>query len=597
MENLTSLAICQHERCMRISRHLMFLLLHINSGDESVEVKPMKSWKSFDFIFDPVEAAPSFGQIFYDMSCFMQSAEFLSGIKMILLDQSNAMDGLKLTDPRVQGMVATIDEGVEAILSFADRNIGWKALLSEPKYKEIAQLLSEILKEMSNRGRCAVSDSFRVLLEDGAYAKVPGCAELLSANEGFKTTKRKGISADKVTKHIAKPTKAEPSEKQKMESFFPPLSNSTGLGVFDEEEFLDRLEQEEMEIEREFLGSSNRKFVKAATSSKTSKQINDEMWQQQVAALKQANMRARTAFQSSKDPKSALEAAAAEAIYSSKVAAQPTSSMLAKPSKSSVHNSFLGSDSEGEEDAPPLKKPKEFHNGFLMLAAKLGLNSKVPDHQSSSSNDPTKKNGATKRSYAELYRMNRDGVSGGGMSSHTARTVAETLTDVSADSLLVEVLRLNLHSVREEAEVQGRPAAEKEFEKVPIRFIDESQYIAKFEPLLVDEVKAALVSQISQWRSPASSSGGSHKMRYNNHGATTGGGSKGSVDREFTVALMKSTSTVVRASCKDIAEVQLRPVQQAHSKAHFVKDDLILILHSQLPKGYMIIFVYIFFRQ
>ena len=586
---------------MEISRHLIFLLLHIDSDNESVEVKPMKTWKSFDFLFEPVDAAPSFRQMFYDMSCFLQSADYLSGIKKILLDQNKAMWGLKLTDPRAQGMVAAIDEGVEAILSFAERNIGWKALVSAPKYNAIMLVLSDVLKEMSSQVRYVVSDSFRVILEDGAYAKMPGCAELLSANEGFKTTKREASSAaDKSNKHPTKPAKAEPSEKQKMESFFPPVSHPKTeshndmkefLENFDEEEFLDRLEKEEIEIERQVkqLSSSNRKIVKAAIPSKSTKQINDEMWQQQVAALKQENMQARNAFQSSKDPKSALEAAAAEAIHHSKVVPPRP---LAKSSKGSANNSFLDSDSEGEEkDAQPRKKPKEFHNGFLMLAAKLGLNSKIPDQHSSSSADPTQKNGSTKRSYAELYRMNRDGMSGG-MSSHTARTVAETLTDVSADSLLVEVLRLNLHSVREEAEVQGRPAEDKEFEKVPIRFIDESQYISKFEPLLVDEVKAALVSQISQWRS--SMSGGSHKMRYNNHGAT--GGSKVGVDREFTVALMKCTTTVVRPSCKDIAEVQLRPVHQAQSKAHFVKDDLILILHSQLPKGHMISSDY-YFRQ
>ena len=142
--------------------------------------------------------------------------------------------------------------------------------------------------------------------------------------------------------------------------------------------------------------------------------------------------------------------------------------------------------------------------------------------------------------------------------------------------------------------MQGRPA-DTEFEKVPIRFLDESQYISKFEPLLVDEVKAALVSQIMQWRS--SSSGGSHKMRYNSHNASSG--SKGSFDREFTVVTMKCTGTVVRPSCKEIAEVQLRPVQQSQFKQHIVKDDLILILHCLLPKGQDVIslFVLSFFNQ
>ena len=550
--------------------------------DVSAEVKPLKSWKSFDFIFDPVEAAPTFGQIFCDMFCFLQSGEFLCGIKKVLLDQ-NRIWGLKLTDPKAQDMVAGIDEVVEVILSFAERNIGWKALLSASKYYEIAHTLSAILKEMSRQIRCVVSDSFRMILEDGAYAKVPGCAELLSANEGFQN-----IITGKVVKHPVKPATA--SENQKLESYFPPLPSKAKADeeLNSEVEFLDRLEKEEMEVERyQRFGSSSGRVVKAPPPSKSSKKVNDETWQQQIAELKQANMKARNAFQTSKDPKSALEAAAAEAISHVKEAARPQSSKVNSTSKVSVENSFLGSESEAEDDdssdIQPCKKRKESHNGFLMLAAKLGLNSSIQDKKSSSSTEPASKNGAvTKRTYSELYRMalNRDEVPGGGMSSFSSRTVAETLMDVSADSLLMEVLRLDLHAVCEQAEVQGRPT-DKEFEKAPIRFIDEDQYISKFEPLLVDEVKAALVSQIMQWRT--SPSGGTHKMRYNNHSSS--GGSKGSFDREFTVSTMKCTGTVIRPSCKDIAEVQLRPVHQSQFKAHFVKDDLILIPHSMLPKG------------
>jgi hypothetical protein len=251
------------------------------------------------------------------------------------------------------------------------------------------------------------------------------------------------------------------------------------------------------------------------------------------------------------------------------------------PSAVELSNASFLNDSDSESSGDESTRPRKKNNlttAFLQLAAKFDQNSSLhaaPEAQ---------KESGKRRTYEELYRMSLErkkyeGSSGGGGSIGLnnvggGRAISDAIVDVSADSLFVQVLGLNLKSVCEE--MQGRKNEEEEgaqstsFAKVPVRFLHESAYISAFEPLLVDEVKAALGSHITQWDTNAS------KRRSYNQQSGDG--------KDFVSVSLRFSSRAARPSCQLLQEVQLTSSLNS-CKKHFVKDDLVLILKAGLPKG------------
>ena len=591
IENITALTFSDNVKCRNVSRHLLLLLMNVEHDPPPHGIKPIKSWRTFNFIYDPVGPGPKYSQIFSDMYCFLQGETVLNGLLKVVKDLR--VVPVAFTDEAGKSIVGGVDECLEGFLSFVQLTLGSDEFLV--KHRGMVDLLESSLVEMTKLQRCAVSTTFRMILENGAKKKIPGCAEMLTANESFVASKQVVLKVPSSTAiDQLKSTKVAPVSKELSSS----LSRSVVVPREDEEEeedFLGKLErQEQNEMSKSFFGRRKVDVQVKPTPGSKEFRSSEEIWKQQLEELKKAKMDARNVARNSKEPvyKSAVEAAAAKDILAAvaqpkKATALPANTCSnGKRKNSNNDTSFLDSDDDGddesEEDENPPKRKKDVHstNGFLMLAAKLGLNAK------SSTAPQEEAKGQPKRSYSELYRaaMQRGQYGeNGGASSSSSRSVAETLMDISADSLLTEVLKLNLLSVYDQAESgqNGTDSSNKESVNSvgeesripPIRFLHEDQYIANFEPLLIDEVKAALGSQITQWRTQH---GG--KKSYLNH---SGGGGA----RDFSVTPLKFLSSFVRPSCKDISEVQLKPSAQGRSRCSFVKDDLILILHVAVPKG------------
>jgi hypothetical protein len=118
----------------------------------------------------------------------------------------------------------------------------------------------------------------------------------------------------------------------------------------------------------------------------------------------------------------------------------------------------------------------------------------------------------------------------------SAKAISESLESVSIDSLLGQVLRFNLsqlsalaHTSNPQNPGPGSSKDSEELIQVPYRFLHEEQYIEYFHPLLIEEVKASLETNIL----------GDGQ----NHGNRRGGRS----DKNFTVHCLKVMSVAERA--------------------------------------------------
>jgi hypothetical protein len=117
----------------------------------------------------------------------------------------------------------------------------------------------------------------------------------------------------------------------------------------------------------------------------------------------------------------------------------------------------------------------------------------------------------------------------------SAKAISESLESVSIDSLLGQVLRFNLsqlsalaHTSNPQNPGPGSSKDSEELVQVPYRFLHEEQYIEYFHPLLIEEVKASLETNIL----------GDGQ----NHGNRRGGRN----DKNFTVHCLKVMSVTER---------------------------------------------------
>jgi hypothetical protein len=142
--------------------------------------------------------------------------------------------------------------------------------------------------------------------------------------------------------------------------------------------------------------------------------------------------------------------------------------------------------------------------------------------------------------------------------------IGESILSVSIDSICKEILNLHLtglvSSELEPGEVKGgedssnpmsrsgslHPSST-ELKPLPIRFNTAEQYISLFQPLLVEEFKAALTSVLLN-EDGSSSNNAANSYRYSSSGS----------DKEFREIYCKSEIIVIKSTDKELMETQIK---------------------------------------
>lgn len=184
-------------------------------------------------------------------------------------------------------------------------------------------------------------------------------------------------------------------------------------------------------------------------------------------------------------------------------------------------------------------------------------------------------------------------------------SMAELFEKISIDPMLCKLLKLNLGELAKSIIISssssssdGRAAASKavKLEKLPLRFMHEENYIELFQPLLLEEFKAAAMSHLSSLQS----SSASHS---NNHDATSSFRSKkGKGVSSGQVMKGRCILATSRVGCAKLTEVHMQTVFNdgkggsrnadgtiMHGRGYqsnvLFKDELVLVFSKPLPDG------------
>ncbi|RYH19653.1 hypothetical protein EON65_25780 [archaeon] len=155
----------------------------------------------------------------------------------------------------------------------------------------------------------------------------------------------------------------------------------------------------------------------------------------------------------------------------------------------------------------------------------------------------------------------------------------DALINSSIDSICVEMLKLNLAEVlayeeqREGGEGRGRHMAT---HVPPLSFLDVNSYISFFQPLLIEEFKAALISYILDIH-------GDEKQEHSVVDSIPSGSHKTSTIREFGSVEVRPEVISQRGTESKLHEVHLRVRRQEDRSVDFIKDELVLITNQRIP--------------
>lgn len=258
------------------------------------------------------------------------------------------------------------------------------------------------------------------------------------------------------------------------------------------------------------------------------KEKEEDTWQTQLRELREAKARARElkeqqqlAPQQSTIPlvsfaaKAGQQGAGRERSVGSS-AARRSNMLLQDPTEEGEEEEESGRDSSGAQ-----KSARKVANWREFLAIPGG--SMV--NNSSNAADETKFTDLSKvSSMMQMYLAQQHNQSNN-LRAQRLPTIAESMAEISIDPLIRKLLRCSLLEISAGTRgggggsnaiagnsVSGAGSTQAALEDVPVRFMHEEHYIGIFQPLLLEEVKSALASQVNGERTEdtrSSSRGGS----------------------------------------------------------------------------------------
>lgn len=164
----------------------------------------------------------------------------------------------------------------------------------------------------------------------------------------------------------------------------------------------------------------------------------------------------------------------------------------------------------------------------------------------------------------------------------------DALINSSIDSICVEMLKLNLGEVLayEESEAGERRGRNLIAPSPPVSFLDVNSYISFFQPLLIDEFKAALISYILDIH-------GEDRQEQSVIDASSTATHKSPNEREFDAVEVRPEVISQRGQDSKLHEVHLRVLRQESRHVDFIKDELVVITNHRIPdsKSFITIFV------
>eukprot|EP01031_Cornospumella_fuschlensis_P049825 gene49825-60990_t len=153
----------------------------------------------------------------------------------------------------------------------------------------------------------------------------------------------------------------------------------------------------------------------------------------------------------------------------------------------------------------------------------------------------------------------------------------DALINSSIDSICVEMLKLNLAEVlafEEQGEGGSRHSSS---HSPPLSFLDVNSYISFFQPLLIEEFKAALISYILDIHSD-------DKQERSVFDVPTSS-LKTDDTREFSSVEVRPEVVSQRSNESKLHEVHLRVLRQEDRHVDFIKDELVLMTSQRIPEN------------
>ena len=235
----------------------------------------------------------------------------------------------------------------------------------------------------------------------------------------------------------------------------------------------------------------------------------EDTWQTQLRELKEAKARARELTESKKQESSSHSSYTAEVR---KPSAGQNSSSTAPTERSANRRSNLLVQDEAEEENEAQKSVRRVTNWREFLT--------IPGVSNGRTGENGAKSGQTDQAnisnLMQMYLAGQHNQSSA-MRGQRLPTIAESMAEISIDPLIRKLLKCDLIEICADARGNGASGAKETqaFEEVPVRFLHEEHYIDSFQPLLLEEVKAALASQLNgeradDTRSSRGNSGGSY---------------------------------------------------------------------------------------
>lgn len=237
------------------------------------------------------------------------------------------------------------------------------------------------------------------------------------------------------------------------------------------------------------------------TARKPEKEHQEDNWQQQIRELKEAKAKARELAGVKKQISDS--AAAVKLGHGGDVGTardnvhRNKSSLLEKSVSAADEDDGEGSDLEGCDRTDHSHSRRKVLNWRdLLELTKTGNNTTTP--ASKGPNKFTDVSGLMK-----LYQDVQSGNlrPGSSLSGKAQPTIAESMAQISTDPLVRKLLKCdlsNLSNAARQGNSRGRVDPEApNLENVPVRFMQEEHYITSFAPLLLEEVKTAVVACVN----------------------------------------------------------------------------------------------------
>lgn len=308
-------------------------------------------------------------------------------------------------------------------------------------------------------------------------------------------------------------------------------------------------------------------------------------WQDQLRELKEAKERARAKIEwKRKHDEAAGKAAASGAT----VDAAATSSASAPPQRVRRQSSALlesqqeAADDDDSSDEPTtgtsaVRRVADWRE-FLKVPGTAGAGS-AGNAGSTAQRDPIDVANIMQM-YQQALQAQRDGANGSRAGGRALPSIAQSLAEISIDPLIRKLLRFNFAELCNDSrsnKVSDKPA----LKEVPVRFLHEEDYISSFQPLLLEEVKSALISQINGERSEDSTRAGS-----------TGSG----VGAAVKVKCVLRNARVGQPKLQEAQVVVIQPegasgaggvagADRSSERGRLMKDDLVLVMQSISGNG------------